>query len=167
MWGCFFLLFSAKWVGYLRALTCSNHSPKFAGNSKVGEIYVFWSTLKLEWQNGSTEKLIHRCIMFRTDKRVSWSMHEKRNRKAAILHLVCHFGHFPHFYFDKLVSGLSSDQLHIEMNVISTRWRYKTWIVFLSHGVTVAWRQSLITRHQNTRLCISDIHGPIESKLDM
>ena len=40
-------------------------------------------------------------------------------------------------------------------------------IDFSSHGVTVAWHQSLITCHQNMRFCISDIHGPIESKLDM
>ena len=29
-------------------------SPKFAGNSKVWEIYVFWRNLKWAWQNGST-----------------------------------------------------------------------------------------------------------------
>ena len=40
-------------------------------------------------------------------------------------------------------------------------------IDFSSHRVTVAWRQSLMKRHENTRLCISDIIGPIESKLDM
>ena len=34
-------------------------SPKFAGNSKVGEIYVFWSSLKWAWQNGSTAPPIH------------------------------------------------------------------------------------------------------------
>ena len=40
-------------------------------------------------------------------------------------------------------------------------------IDFSSHCVTVAWRQSLMKRHENTRLGISDIIGPIESKLDM
>ena len=40
-------------------------------------------------------------------------------------------------------------------------------IDFSSHRVTVAWRQSLMKRHENTRLGISDIIGPIESKLDM
>ena len=40
-------------------------------------------------------------------------------------------------------------------------------IDFSSHRVTVAWRQSLMKRHENTRLCISGIIGPIKSKLDM
>ena len=38
-------------------------------------------------------------------------------------------------------------------------------INFSSHRVTVAWRQSLMKRHENTRLCISDIIDPIDSKL--
>ena len=45
---------------------------------------------------------------------------EKRDRKAGILDLVWPFCHFPPFYFDELVVGLSSDQLHVEMNVIYT-----------------------------------------------
>ena len=40
-------------------------------------------------------------------------------------------------------------------------------IDFSSHRVTVAWRQSLMKRHENARLCISGIIGPIKSKLDM
>ena len=40
-------------------------------------------------------------------------------------------------------------------------------IDFSSHRVTVAWRQSLTTRHQNTRFFISDMFRPIESKLHM
>ena len=38
-------------------------------------------------------------------------------------------------------------------------------INFSSHRVTVAWRHSLMKRHENTRLCISDIIDPIDSKL--
>ena len=62
--------------------------------------------------------------MFRRTKKsqgASW----KTQQEARHFALSGHFGHIPHFYFDELVPGLSSDQLQMEMSVITTRWRYK------------------------------------------
>ena len=42
----------------------------------------------------------------------------KKQQEARHFDFSGHIGHFPYFYFDELVPGLSSDQLHIEMIVI-------------------------------------------------
>ena len=47
----------------------------------------------------------------------------KTQQEARHFAFSGHFGHIPHFYFDVLVPGFSSDRLQIEMSVITTRWR--------------------------------------------
>ena len=46
------ILCQINWL--FEGFTMLKSSPKFADNSKVGEIYVFWSDFKWAWQNGST-----------------------------------------------------------------------------------------------------------------
>ena len=98
----------------------------------------------------------NRCIMTRpTTKSVG------ANWKPAILHIVAIFHIFTFLLwrtcpkaFIRLTSN--SDECHLNKMEIKTTSK----IEFSSHVVTVAWRQSLITRYQNTRFCIWDKHGP-------
>ena len=95
--------------------------------------------------------------------------YENLNRKSAILHLVAILAIFQHFLLWRtchrafIQSTSNLDESHLNKMEIKTNSK----INFPSHRVTVAWPQSLVKRHQNTRFCISDIHDPIESKLDM
>ena len=60
-------------------------------------------------------------------------------------------------------STSNQDESHHNYMEIQTNSK----IDFSSHRVTVAWRQSLMKRHQNTRFFISDMFRPINSKLHM
>ena len=80
----------------------------------------------------SSQKSGHLCIMTRRTK----SLEVHCEQEARHFGFSGHFAHFRHFYFDELVVGLSSDQLHIEMSVISTRWRYKLpWYIRIHNTV--------------------------------
>ena len=70
----------------------------------------------------SSQKSIYRCIMTRQTKK-SLGAIGKTQQEACYFAFSGHFGHIPHFFFDTLVPGFSSDQLQIEMSVIMTRWR--------------------------------------------
>ena len=88
------------------------------------------------------------------DKKKSGGAIGKKQQEACNVAFSGHFGHIPHFYFAVLVTGLTSDQLQIEMSVISTRWRYKLTQRSIVRQTMWPWLQSLITRHQNMMFCI-------------
>ena len=92
----------------------------------------------------------------------------KPNRKSAIFTLVSILAIFHIFTLKYLSQGFHQIYFNFwECHLNKMEIQTNSKIDFPSHGVTVAWPQSSITRHQNTRFCISDKQGPIESKLDM
>ena len=117
-----------SFLGLFQGLDMMKALPKFAGNSKPQIVIVFWSNLKWRGKmaqqrplerspwvhiDRSSQKLIHRCIMTRQTKKSKcalWKTHQEAHHFGFSGHLP----HLPHFYFDKLVPGLSSDQLHTE-----------------------------------------------------
>ena len=107
----------------------------------------------------SSQKSIHRCIMTRQNKKSF-----KEQQEARHFAFSGHFGHFSHFLLWRtgtrafIRSTLNWDECHLNKMEIKTTSK----IDFSSDGVTEAWPQSLITRHQNTRFCISDIHGSFD-----
>ena len=114
VWGLFLLLFSAKWIGFVRASTCSTSyqtlqeikkSEKFTysgvilnGRVKMAQQRHLYTAPEFTLTD-LHEKLIHRCIMFRRTKKSQGALW-KTQQEARHFAFSGHFGHIPHFYFD-------------------------------------------------------------------
>ena len=90
-----------------------------------------------KWLNSATWNAAHRFPLDRfsqkSEPRCIVTNHTEKSlgalwksqQEARHFAFSGHFGHIPHFYFDVLVPGLSSDQLLIKMSLITTTWTYK------------------------------------------
>ena len=111
-WNCKdFFFFPRQKKGLLHAQKVSKLGRELESGENV-RILEYLKKGVAKWLNSATWSAAHGAL---------W----KSQQEARHFAFSGHFGHIPHFYFDVLVPGLSSDQLLIKMSLITTTWTYK------------------------------------------
>ena len=114
-----------------------------------------WNAAPRFPHNGFSPKSGHRCIVTSHEKKSQGALWKKQ-QEVRHFEFRGHFSHIPHFFFDVLVVEFSSDQLQIQMSVITTRLRKKLIKGFFFRHTVWPWRGVKVWFHAiKTRASVS------------